>query len=191
MAEEHEHKGAVDATVVDVDPEALPMESVIVGDKRRLLGRRLGIFAFAILILFFLVNGYIQAAKNGHDLNQARKDNHKLISIVKNQGDLIIQLQNAIRAQNKVLRENHIQVVPVPEGGSDTTTNHNTYIYPTPSPTPGTGPSPNPSHSPKPGHTPKPKPTKTPSPEPLDPVTETICELTGICPLTFYPYFIF
>lgn len=164
------HEEGIPAKIVDLDADLDPVPATIVADSRRLLGRRLGIFALALLLLFFVINAYIQSVRNGEALQRASKDRSSLVkSIERNsktleaQTTLIKQLQTAIRIQNKLLRDAGIKTVPVP--GENTTNN----IFPTPQPTPGPTPEPEPSSS------------ASPDPIPSSPPEDIICSLTGIC----------
>lgn len=176
---EHEHQ-SVEAKVVAVDPSIPPIDSVIVGDKRKQFGRRLGALALMLLLMFFAIAGYIQSSRNGEALNQASRDRSALIKTVNSQSELIKQLQDAIRLQNDKLRDAGIAIVAVP--GSDRSTT--TYL-------PSPEPEPEPSSSAHPQPRPSPKPSHKPSPSPTDTVKETICQLTGICTLFQSFMFIF
>lgn len=170
---EHEHKG-VDATVIGVDPSLPPVNANIVSDKRDTLGRRLGFLSFAILILFFAMNGYIQSAKNGHDLKDAKHDRSTLIQAVNAQTTYITQLQDALREQNKILKAAGYKTVQVPVYKGPKFIIRNS---PQPSPQPESSPSP----TSKPSHKPSSKPSPKPSPSPTDDVKSRVCQLTGIC----------
>lgn len=161
---------------VDLDP--VPAE--IVSDKRDTLGKRLGLAALAILILFFAINGYIQSAKNGRLLRTANQDRHALVKSVskltasnKRQSDLVKQLQDAVRAQNKLLRQVGSDTVLVPgETNIFVQEGDNSRETPRSRKTPKNDP-PN-KRNPNSPDNPDPPP---PPGGPLD----TICELTGIC----------
>lgn len=174
----------VPAKVVDVDDKVEPIESVVVGDARNTLGKRLGYFAVALLLLFFSIGGYIQSAKNGAQLNRAAKDRSALIQSNLAQNKLISKLQGALRDQNKILRKAGFKTVKVP--GRDHTTDSNP-VAPRPSKSPQ--PRPTDTHktsnpSPKPSNSPTPKPTH--SPEGLvDQAEDRVCSLTGICMFNF------
>jgi len=178
---------AVPADVVEVDPSLIPIPAAIVEDKRNTLGKRLGAFAIIILLLFFAIGGYISSAQNNSLLHRAAKDrtalidgehklvksNQRLVKSNKAQSDLIRKLQQAIREQNKILREAGLETVPVPSKSPSTSSS---------------GPSSNPSHNPqpkpKPSHSPHPHPHPTHSPPPPDAiqkVRDRVCNLTGIC----------
>lgn len=171
--DEHEHHG-VDATVIGVDPSLPPVNANIVSDKRDTLGKRLGFLAFAILILFFAMNGYIQSAKNGHDLKDAKKDRSTLIQAVNAQTTYITQLQDALREQNQILKAAGYKTVRVP-------------VYKGPkliirgSPVPSPRPQSSPSSTSNPSQKPSSKPSSRPSPSPTDDVKSRVCQLTGIC----------
>lgn len=171
---------AVDAKVVDVDHKVEPIDAVVVGDKRSSFGRRLGLFALALLVLFFTINGYIQSAKNGEKATRANHKIDKLIDIdhnlsktIADQTDLIRALQASQRKQNHILANHGLKTVIIPgdsssSDGGQTSNNHPNGNKP-------------PSHDkpkPKPGHSPNPSPSPTPS---HHTVKDTVCNLTGIC----------
>jgi hypothetical protein len=186
LAEERKHKG-VDATVVEVDPKAKPIESVVVGDKRRLLGQRLAALAMALLLLFFGISGYIQSARNG-------KDVHNLARANRNQTELIKKLQDALKQQNKILAKAGYRTIRIPGENTHTTT-HLPQPQPQQSSNPShTPPSPKPrpthgSHSPHPrtSHSPNPGPSSKPGPVGM--VRDRVCSLTGICLFIFFKFF--
>lgn len=162
-----------------------PIESVVVGDKRNTLGRRLGLLAIALLLLFFAISSYIQSAQNGRQLNRAAADRSKLIHSIsdltnsnRQQSRFIRQLQKAIRDQNALLRTAGFHTVRVPTFNSGS---------PQPSPQPNSSPSSR--SSPAPSRSPSPKPT--PTPNPTDMVKDEVCRLTGICEMEFPRFIIF
>jgi hypothetical protein len=99
--------------------EAFP--AVIVADQTNKLGKRLGQLAIGLLILFFVISSYIQAARNGKLLEGSDNDRRQLITSVERQSrtldeqtSQILELQKAVAAQNEALREAGIAQVPVP-----------------------------------------------------------------------------
>lgn len=170
----------VPAKVVDVDTVE-PIDAVVVGDKRNTLGRQLGIFGLVLIVLFFIINGYIQSSKNGRALRHAATDRSNLITTIDSQTKLIKKLQEAIRAQNKVLRKAGFKTVQIP--GRDHTTTANPVA-----PRPSESPQSTPTHAhnshkptPKPSNSPTSKPTHPPPPGPVDEARDKVCSLTGIC----------
>lgn len=160
-----------------------PVDATIVADKRYRLGRRLAILAVGLLLMFFAISSYIQAARNGAQLDQVLKNNTKLVDSLDSQARLIGQLQEAIRRQNQVLKDAGLKTVDIPVSGTPTTPQPTPSTRPRPTPTAGPKPSsrPNPRPSSNPRPRPTPKPTPSPSPSPLVPVDELVCQLTGIC----------
>lgn len=163
--------------------EAFP--AVVVADKTDHLGKRLGKFALWLLVLFFAIDASIQSARNGRLLESSARERGQLINSTERmsrtldqQSKLIIQLQDAIRKQNDMLREAGLDPVGVPNYPRP-----KPGVFPTPY-IPSAQPSSKPSKS-KPDHKPQPNPTPTPSPSPTpDPITivrDEVCRLTGIC----------
>lgn len=128
-------KKGVEATVVGVDPDAEPFESIVVGDTRSKLGRRLGIFALALLLLFFAISGYIQSSQNGRLLERAARDRSHLVDSVaalsegarnqtalikkfqaanNEQTLLILELEALLRKQNRILKRAGLEQVDIP-----------------------------------------------------------------------------
>lgn len=162
--------------------EAVP--AVVVADQTDKRGKRLGLLAIGLLVLFFSANGYIQSAKNGKELHESRSERKQLISAIQQisvalnqQTELVRRLQAAVRNQNAALRKVGIDPIPVP--GLDT---------PMSTPAPSAEPRQNGSKStasprPQPKPQPKPSPSKSPSPKPTpspSTIQQTVCELTGI-----------
>lgn len=121
--------------------EAVP--AYIVADKRDKFGRRLGQIAFMILFLFFTISSYIQSAKNGAALDEARHQRSNLIQsqstltkALNSQGLLIIQLQEIITKQNIALRKAGLPIEPVPNLQDLI----NSIVKPSPSPSPSADP---------------------------------------------------
>lgn len=185
MDDSPKHRG-VEATVVDVDPSAQPIESIVVGDKRDTLGKRLGLLGLIILLMFFAIGSYIQSSKNGAQLSRAAKDRSGLIHTLNAQTDLIQQLQDAIAKQNQELKAAGLAVVVIPSSRTSTR-----YL---PTPTPEPQPKPNSSSStakPKPRPRPSPSHSPSPTPDPIQSAKDLICAKTGICAfaLTFFSIF--
>lgn len=192
MVDEHQHH-KVDAKVVAVDPTLPPVEAEIVADKRDTLGKRLGTLAIVLLVLFFSIGGYVRSAQNGRQLTRAAQDRSELIQSVKDltrsnraQTAYILLLRKALKEQNEILREAGFKTVRVPPPGPGVFQpgDPNNPNNPNPQPSPGTSPSSHPTNKPSP----KPSRTPTPSPSPTDPVnrvTGTVCELTGVCLFKF------
>lgn len=178
----------VQAKVVDVDKKIEPIESIVVGDNRNTLGKRLGLFAVALLLLFFAISSYIQSAKNGSLLHRAAVDRSNLIRTIDSQTKLIKQLQTAIRIQNKELKKAGFKTVRIP--GSNHTTQP---IIIAPQPSQSHQSTPAPAHNshnpgPKPSNSPHPKPTHSPHPGPVQQAKNKVCSLTGICLFNFVSY---
>lgn len=185
--------------------EAVP--AYVVADRRDKLGKRLGTFALAILILMFTINGYIQSSQNGEELDQARKDRAALTEAVrrtieqqKEDRDIILTFGAIIREQNRRLIEAGLDPVetdplrPLPEqtenapSVSSNEANPSSSLPGAPegSPTrssPRSAPSSEPQSQPEPEPEPEPEPQPEPEPEPspLDPIEEAVCRLVGIC----------
>lgn len=164
--------------------ETKPVNAIVVGDKRKSFGRRLGFLALALLLLFFAINGYISSSHNGHLLDQANRDRDKLTNSVdrltktqSSQTHLIKQLQDALRKQNRILEKSGLAVVIVP--GDNTFT-------PSPSPTPTPKPSPTHGrrHHRNKHHGSGPRPS--PSPNPVQNLRDQVCSLTGICTIHLF-----
>lgn len=174
--------------------EAVP--AYIVADKRDRFGKRLGQLAFVLLLLYFVINSYVQSARNGEQLDEAREQRASLIKNqeltfqgLQQQGALIAQLQGTISRQNEILQKAGLPVEKVPNL-QDLIDQFST---PTPSPSSGSSPRPaprsgtsNPPSSPQPDPSPRPtsKPTSRPQPTPSPtrgPITQTVCQLTRIC----------
>lgn len=179
----------------DTEPIHEPVESVIVGDNRRTLGKRLGVFALALLLLFFAVNGYIQSSKNGNKLRQAEKAREQLEEDVHDLSDTGValiklnkQLQDAIRRQNKLLKEAGFEPIFVPTGEGffreGTTADQPSFNNDEPN-RPNRPNRPNKPNKPnRPNEPNDPKPPDDPDPPdggPVGEVQEEVCELTGIC----------
>lgn len=179
---------SVDAVVVGVDPEVPPVDAVVVGDNRRLLGKRLGTFALAILLLFFAVMGFVQSSRNGELLKRAAQDRSLLIQSNNKQVTYIQQLQQAIREQNALLKKAGFKVVQVPDAPTGLFV-PNPNSPPPRTDTPSTQPKPTPAPAPSPTTKPKPGPSPTPQ-SPIDKTTSTVCSLTGIC-VSFGTFHIF
>lgn len=163
-----------------------PVEAIVVGDDRRQLGKRLGMFALALLLLFFSINGYIQSAKNGRKLSQAEKERTELVESIKNisettsaQTRLIKNLQRAIHTQNILLVEAGLEPVVIPTG--DEPNDEPSKQSRDTTPKSEVKPRPEPEPKPRPGPSPKPPDDPSPTPGPIDEVQSRICELTGIC----------
>lgn len=169
------------------------LEAHIVGDKRKKMGRRLGIFGMAILLLFFAISAYIQSAQNGRLLRRAAEDRSSLVqsvtslsSTVDTQTRLIKRLQNAIREQNELLEEAGIPTVRIPMWYEleQNPQRPNEEFRPAPSQNQAEGPGKNSNNEPEPSPK-KPDPPKeepTPDQLPGGDVRKRVCELTGICP---------
>lgn len=182
-------KKAVPAKIVAVDHNIEPIESVVVGDKRSTLGKRLGYFALALLVLFFTINGYIQAAKSNHKATNADHERARLIHSVHHisntlntQTKLIKDFRKALRAQNKELRDAGFQTVQIP--GPPPTSNPSSGPSSNPRPGPTSSPNPHPGQSPKPKPHPKPTHNPHPKPGPVQQTKDRVCSLTGICLLS-------
>lgn len=180
--------------------EAVP--AVVVADKTDKLGKRLAQLAFGLLLLFFTVNGYIQGAQNGRQLDQADKDRAQLVSslerattTLEQQSKLILQLQAAVRAQNQTLRDAGLTTLAVP--GEMTLPGANgpgqVIVSPPDSadpPAPRASQKNNPDpddpdpNDPEPNdpdpNDPEPEPEPDP-PGPADPATDLLCQVSGIC----------
>lgn len=174
-----------------------PVESVIVGDKRPTFGKRLGIFALILLVLFFAINGYIQSAKNGRELKKAQKaqedlieDVHDLsevgVSLVRNN----VQLQEALRKQNQILKDAGFATVIIPRGEmppseSERFNQQDRSNQPNEQNKSNRPNRPNKPNRPDPPNEPPDQPGPPEEPDPpgdiLDDVQEQACELTGIC----------
>lgn len=183
---EPKKKPPIPANVVAVDQHVEPIKSVVVGDARRNFGKRLGLMAIALLLLFFTISSYIQSSQNGRLLHRAAVDRSRLILTIHHlarsnvtQTHEIGQLQKAIRAQNRELREAGFKVVHIPVDHSSSSPSEppSSSSKPTPQPTSAPSPTPRPKPSPKP--TPKPSPSHTPGP--VQDLRDRICSLTGIC----------
>lgn len=171
----------------DADDDVVP--AAIVADKRRLFGRKLGAFAFAILLLFFAIGGYVQSAKNANRLKRAASDRSKLIESLHHlsntndtQTKFIKQLEHAIRVQNRELAAAGYPVVPIPSASPSS--------YSGSSSKPQSNPNHKQNSHPKQTQKPKPKPSPTTTPRPppdntLTKVKKRICSLTGICTIAF------
>lgn len=188
-------KKTISAKVVAVDPSVEPVEAEIVSDRRPQLGKRLGTFAIALLVLFFGINGYISSARNNDLLHRAAEDrtqlvksnknlvedNHKLVKsqqhilyLNERQTVLIRDLRHALRNQNKILRRNGFETVVIP-GSSESNGSSE-------SPTSNQKDPNKDKKEPKKKHHHKPNNNPPPNnPDPTDPVTKPVCNLTGIC----------
>lgn len=190
---------------VDASFEAVP--AYIVADKREKLGKRLGIAAICLLVLFFTISSYVQSSANGRELERSSQQRGKLVdatnrvaSTIEGQTILIVQLQKTIAKQNEALAKAGLPVEPVPTIEDII----NEYMSPAPSPSAvpnesrrgdtssprDNPPANNPSPASKPKPTPKPNPSPKPPhpspppndpPGPADPITDIICNSTGIC----------
>lgn len=184
-------KKPIEAKIVDVDEKLEPVESIVVGDKRQNLGKRLGIFASVLLLLFFVINGYIQSSQNGRLLKRAAEDRSDLVNSIAKlsrsndaQRQEIKQLQEAIRIQNQELHEAGFKTVKIPgiDSNSDPESEQSQQPQSSSQTSPSSHrPSPKPTSRPPPSPTPKPTPKPTKTPKPIDKVTDTVCSLTGIC----------
>lgn len=168
--------------------EAFP--AVVVADNTNKRGKRLAQLGVGLLVLFFAVSSYVQAARNGALLEDANRDRSNLITSTERitrtldqQTQQIMQLQAAIRAQNDALRKAGIKTVPVPGVTTrpEPTSTETPTAFPRPEPGVSPRPQPRPSSSGRPQPRPTPSPSPSPSPTPLIPVEELICQLTGIC----------
>lgn len=146
--------------------EAFP--AVLVADQTNKFGKRLGQLALGLMILFFVISSYVQSAKNGRLLDASDEDRRKLIistermsKTLNEQTMLIIQLQDAVNAQNKALRDAGIAQVPVPKS---TIYIPRSYTSSNPSSTPSPTPSPSPTSRPKGKPSARPSATKTSPP---------------------------
>lgn len=175
--------------------EAVP--AVVVADQTDKLGKRLAMLAFAVLLLFFSINGYIQSAKNGKSLkategrlSAAEKNQTELIkslgqvtATLETQTSIVRQLRIVVQEQNNILRAAGLTPVDVPADEKSMP-----QVKPSPNPTstprvritnePDAKPRPKP--SPKPSSKPKPPPPE-PTPTPLVPVGKILCDTIGIC----------
>jgi len=192
--EEDRRKGPVEATVVGAKPGAGPIPAMVVGDRRDFFGKRLGQFALALLVLFFVIASYIQSARNGVLLERASQDRSELISslekataTIDRQNVELNDLRSAVSEQNRLLRDAGIPTVPIVAGGfrvpgvmpsptpepSQVVSNTRFTESPPQKPTPTTAASP----SPRPTATATPSPS--PSPTPYS-AFEIICDVTTI-----------
>jgi hypothetical protein len=205
----------IDATIVGIAPNSAPIPAVVVEDKRDTLGKRLAFVGLGLLVLFFLISSYIQSSQNGKQLDQAQKSNQKLTTSLSQISDTLDaqtalnkQLQTALKAQNKALREAGLPTVKVPtvpgstgQNGSDPSTsgsgntpssdtNSGTNSGNSPGGNSGGSSGTNGSGSTPPagnngggggGNTPSnPNPGPT-APAPVVPAGELVCNLVGIC----------
>lgn len=103
--------------------EAVP--AVIVADERSQLGRRLGVAAIALLILFFVISIYIQSKINGAALVKAetnRADIANELAVVnktlEDQLKIDIDLEHIILEQNKALVAHGLPPIIVAPGST-------------------------------------------------------------------------
>lgn len=170
--------------------EAVP--AVVVADKTDKLGKRLAQLAFGLLILFFAINGYIQSAQNEKKLDDAETNTSQLVEsldrvtkTLDQQSKLILELQDAVRAQNQTLRDAGLKTLPVPGEMTLPSASSDPVEQPSPNPTPRDDPEPNDPepNDPEPNDPDPndPEPEPEPEPSPVVPVDELLCMLTGIC----------
>lgn len=196
--EKDRRKGPIEATVVGASANASAIPALVVGDKRDFFGKRLGAFALALLILFFVVSGYIQSARNGVLLERASRDRSDLISsleaattTIEQQSVDLADLRRALSEQNKLLRDAGLPTVNITDGEprqipapqpSPTPSGQvrsNSPIRDSPKPVPGVTATPivvTPRPDPSPTPSPSPSPTAT---QPVPIVRDILCTLTG------------